>query len=241
MIATRIEADLTMISVKTKMLQKLTNYFAAIGISIENYYPSSIADSFAVLYQEEIQDENRSFVVINTGSALTRISIVQNGRIDNSSHLKMGGDTITQTICDFTGLDFKQAETLKISRGSVKPDKITGSGIVPLNYANGYKGIPVRKDQLAEIISKSVERLIDLAWKEAEALLAWNRLPDSIILTGLGITKFKGIEELVKRITGQKCRIGKPGIGLSNSSIAFSRLNSPEYTSSIGLLRIKLQ
>lgn len=233
----KLGVDGVILSANRMNIKKIGKCFSSLSLDLKEIYPNGLATAHAVLYPEEMEEV---FALIDTGAALTHISIIRNGIVEKVFVIKTGGNAITSDISDSTCLGYEQAEELKIKNGSIYPDEITAQEIIRISYPDGRKGIPVNKKQLAEVIRTSVEEMVVQAWNYIRAYLPKNQSIDSLILTGGGISQFPHIEELVKHITRQKCRIGLAGVQICPDSASFAQLNSPVYATSVGLLAMRL-
>jgi len=84
----------------------------------------ALVNAFNFNYPKTDLPENKSICLLNIGSTITNVNILDNGLVRLSRDIHFGGANFTKKLMDIFELDFKAAEELKINPPEDKADKI---------------------------------------------------------------------------------------------------------------------
>lgn len=84
----------------------------------------ALVNAFNFNYPKVEIPVNKSICLLNIGSSVTNVNILNNGLVRLSRDIHSGGANFTKKIMDIFGMDFKAAEELKINPPEDKADKI---------------------------------------------------------------------------------------------------------------------
>lgn len=138
----------------------------------------ALLNSFNFNYPFEESQDHKAIALLNIGSSMSNLDILDNGIPRLSRDLHIAGNTFTQKIADIFSVDFAKAESLKIN-----PDK------EQLNKINA--GIESALTNLAGEIRTSFD------YYESQG----SSNVSKVFLSG-GSAKFEGLREMLGRLLG---------------------------------------
>lgn len=197
---------------------------------------SQLATGQAVLSDEE---KNAGVALVDIGSGTTEISVYQNNRLRHSKVLPWGGDLLTEDISTGLNISLEHAESLKTKFGSALSKEIDVKEIVLVPGIAGRKPSPISAKNLAIIIEERIRELSAAIWVEIGKVADPESLKAGVVIVGGG-AQLPDIAETMQKITGIECRIGEP-FERGNSLQLEEEMNSPEYATAIGLVKIFYQ
>jgi cell division protein FtsA len=230
MIGAKLEADVHVIYGVRTRLQNTIKCIKHVPLDVANIAVSGFASALAVLTSEHQQ---LGAVVVDIGGGTTDYIIYSEGTIQHSGVLAVGGDHITNDVAIGLRIPMNRAETLKIEHGSVAipPD----DEVLTLKREVGLPDRQVSKQQLCRIMNLRVEETLTLVKKELEKHKLMEYLGAGVFITG-GCARLQGLEPLAAQIFGLPVHIGHSlTVGGPTSAI-----ESPEYSTAIGLVRYAL-
>jgi cell division protein FtsA len=164
------------------------------------------------------------------GGGTTDYIAYVNGTIQHSGVLAVGGDHITNDIAVGLRIPQPRAEKLKVDHGSVEWP--VDEEIITLKADLGLPDRQISREQLCHIINLRVEETLGLVKKELEQANLLPFLRAGIFITG-GCARLKGLEPLAQEIFGLPVHVAHSQ-AINGPTAA---LESPEYSTAIGLLR----
>ena len=230
MIGAKLEADVHVIYGVRTRLQNTIKCIKHVPLDVANIAVSGFASALAVLTSEHQQ---LGAVVIDMGGGTTDYLVYSEGTIQHSGVLAVGGDHITNDVAIGLRIPMNRAETLKVEHGSVEVPR--EDEIITLKREVGLPDRQVSKQQLCRIINLRVEETLTLVKKELEKQKLFDYLGAGAFITG-GCARLRGLEPLASQILGLPVHIGHSlTVGGPTSAI-----ESPEYSTAIGLVRYAL-
>lgn len=142
-------------------------------------------ESFSMV-RSLVGNDPGNFIVVDIGSRICNIMLVENGTIRINRNIDAGGKDITRTIAKSIGLDEERAESMKLSSKNFFTKE---------SYIN-FPPLEMILDEIARIISNLNQE--DKAMKI-----------DGVILSG-GTAKLAGIDGYFSDMLKQKVIIGNP-------------------------------
>ena len=230
MIGTKLEADVHVIyGVRTRLLNTI-NCIKRVPLDVANIAVSGFASALAVLTTEHQQ---LGALVIDVGGGTTDYIVYQSGTIQHSGVLAVGGDHITNDIATGLKIPMNRAETLKTEHGSVEVPPQDEP--ISLKREVGLPDRQVSKEHLCRIMNLRVEETLTLVKKELEKHKLLDYIGAGVFITG-GCARLKGLEALAAQVFGVPVHIGHS----HTVSGPTSAIESPEYSTAIGLVRYAL-
>jgi cell division protein FtsA len=230
MIGAKLEADVhVMYGVRTR-LQNTIKCIKQVPLDVQNIAVSSFASALAVLTSEHQQ---QGAVVIDMGGGTTDYLVYCGGTVQHSGVLAVGGDHITNDIASGLKIPMNRAEQLKIEHGSVEWP--VADELITLKREVGLPDRQVSREQLCRVMTIRVEETLTLVKKELEKQKLHDYIGAGVFITG-GCARLRGLEALASKVFGLPIQIGHSHtVGGPTSAI-----ESPEYSTAIGLLRYAL-
>ncbi len=226
----KLEADVHVIHGVRTRLQNTIRCIKQVELEIENIAVSSFASALAVLTSEHQQ---LGAVVIDMGGGTADYIVYREGAIAHSGVLAVGGDHITNDIAIGLHIPMNRAEQLKIEHGTVEWP--IADVIINLKREVGLPDRQVSREKLAHIMHLRVEETLKLIKKELEKQGLLEYLGAGVFITG-GCARLRGLETLAQAVFGLPVHIGHSHtVGGPTSAI-----ESPEYSTAIGLVRYAL-
>jgi cell division protein FtsA len=230
MIGAKLEADVHVIHGVRTRLQNTIKCIKHVPLDVANIAVGGFASALAVLTSEHQQ---LGAVVIDMGGGTTDYIAYREGTIQHSGVLAVGGDHITNDVAIGLRIPMNRAETLKIEHGSVTIP--AGDEIITLKREVGLPDRQVSKQQLCRIMNLRVEETLAFVKKELEKQKLLDYLGAGVFLTG-GCARLQGLEALASEVFGLPVHMGHSlTVGGPTSAI-----ESPEYSTAIGLVRYAL-
>jgi cell division protein FtsA len=230
MIGAKLEADVHVIYGVRTRLQNTIKCIKHVPLDVANIAVSGFASALAVLTSEH---QHLGAVVVDMGGGTTDYLVYREGTIQHSGVLAVGGDHITNDVAIGLRIPMNRAETLKKEHGTlaVPPD----DEMLTLKREVGLPDRQVSKQQLCRIMNLRVEETLTLIKKELEKHKLLDYLGAGVFITG-GCARLQGLEPLAAQIFGLPVHIGHSlTVGGPTSAI-----ESPEYSTAIGLVRYAL-
>jgi cell division protein FtsA len=236
----RLEVETHIITATAASVENLRQCVAAAGVEVAQFVLNPLASAEVVLTETERQ---MGVVVCDVGGGTTDIAIYVDGDVWHTAVLAIGGNHITSDIAQVLHLPNSQAEEVKLQHGQASLDVDASIGIDqaaearPRQYFNIHpfgelEPVQVGHQELVQIIQARCEEIFGLVVQEIKRSGYDGLLPAGMVLTG-GVSALPGIRSLASHVLGLPVRIAKPEgmIGMVD------RLDSPAYSTSVGLLR----
>jgi cell division protein FtsA len=171
-------------------------------------------------------------VVVDVGGGTTDMAIFIDGDVWYTAVIGVGGNHITSDIAHGLRLPMSQAEEIKIQHGHAVQSAVGVQESFNVKPFGEQETIQLNRQELAHIIEARVEEIFGLVLQEIKRSGYDGLLPAGMVLTG-GSSALLGIREVAAQVLTVPVRIAKPEnlVGMAD------RLNSPAFSTSVGLLR----
>jgi len=227
MLGARLEADVHIIHGVRTRLQNTIRCIKEVPLDLANIAVSSFASSLAVLTTD---DQQHGALVLDIGGGTTDYIAYVNGAVCHSGVLAVGGDHITNDIAVGLRLPIPRAERLKMEHGSVQWP--TEDERITLKADLGLPDREISREKLCHIMNLRVEEMLTLVKKEVEKAGVLPLLRAGVFITG-GCARLRGLQALAEEVFGLPVHIGHS----QTINGPTSAIESPEYSTAIGLLR----
>ena len=225
----RLEVETHIITASEASVENLRQAVGASGVEASQFVLNPLASAEVVLNETERQ---MGVVVVDVGGGTTDLAIYIDGDVWHTSVLAVGGNHITSDIAHGLRLPMTQAEEIKIQHGSALREEIGPEEFFNVKPFGEQEVVQVSRQELAHIIEARVEEIFGLVLQEIKRSGYDGLLPAGVVLTG-GSSALPGIRTLASNVLGVPVRIAKP----ENLIGMVDRLDSPAYSTSVGLLR----
>ena len=224
----RLEVEAHIITAAAATVENLRQCVAASGVEVSQFVLNPLASAEVVLNDTERQ---MGAVVCDIGGGTTDLAIYIDGDVWHTMVMAVGGNHITSDIAHGLRLPVSQAEEIKKLHGHAVEAEIGPDETFTVRAFGEEKPAQVNRKELANIIEARVEEIFTLVLQEIKRSGYDGLLPAGMVLTG-GTSQLPGIRALANKVLGVPVRIARPEnlLGLTD------QLNSPAYSTSVGLL-----
>jgi cell division protein FtsA len=225
----RLEVETHIITAAAATVENLRQCVAASGVEVSQFVLNPLASAEVVLNETERQ---MGVVVCDMGGGTTDIAICIDGDVWHTAVLGVGGNHVTSDIAHGLRLAVSQAEEIKIQHGHALASEIGPEEYFIVRPFGEDKPVQINRQELVHIIEARVEEIFGLVLQEIKRSGYDGLLPAGMVLTG-GSSALPGIRPLASRVLGLPVRIAQP----ENLTGMVDRLDSPAFSTSVGLLR----
>jgi cell division protein FtsA len=170
--------------------------------------------------------------VCDIGGGTTDLAIYVNGDVWHTMVLAVGGNHVTQDIAHGLRLPLSQAEEVKKQQGYAIRSEIGLEEYFSIRPFGEDHDVQINRQDLAHIIEARIEETFRLIMQEVKRSGYDGLLPAGVVLTG-GTSALPGIKRIASEIMGMPVRTAQP----ENLTGLVDKLDSPAYSTSVGLLR----
>ena len=224
----RLEVEAHIITAAAATVENLRQCVAASGVTVSQFVLNPLASAEVVLSETERQ---MGAVVCDIGGGTTDMAIYIDGDVWHTMVLAVGGNHVTSDIAHGLRLPLNQAEDVKKQHGHAVEAEVDPHETFMVRTFGEDKPVQVSRKELANIIEARVEEIFDLVLQVIKRSGYDGLLPAGMVLTG-GTSLLPGIRGVATRVMGLPVRLARPEnlLGLTD------QLNSPAYSTSVGLL-----
>lgn len=222
MIGVRLEMQGTIITGSRSMLHNVLRCVEKAGLQVADIVLQPLAAGTIALSKDE---KSLGVALIDIGGGSTTVSVFENGVLQGTKQIPVGGDHITNDISVGLRTSTEEAERVKIEHGHAFIDYASDDEIFQVSEIGSDQKQEFSQWQLANIIEPRVEEMYLLALKEIHRL-GYNDLPGGYVLTG-GTVKIPGVLELAREVLQKNVRIAIPD---------YIGVREPQYTNGVGLI-----
>lgn len=226
MTGTRLEIDAHVISALTPYLVNVQKTAETAKVHPNAIIPAAIAAARAVLGEQQLEN---GVAVIDMGGATTGVAVYEEGDLQFTGVVPIGGVHITNDLAIGLKTDPEVAEKIKLEHASaVLSDKDAG-----ISLKHEGEILTFKTSDIDEIVEARLEEIFDAVQLLLKKAGRAGKLPSGVVLTGGG-AQLKNIAEYAKQTLGLAARLGKPtGYGGVADDI-----EKPSFAAAIGLMLI---
>lgn len=200
--------NVLIIAAPLSRVEKMMHVTEAAGLEINALEINAIATARALQTSEPL------YMILNLGSTLTEIIVVENGVMSHTRAIPIGGQALTRAIAISLGIDQNQAEQFKQKFGLL-PDKLEGQLV---------KACKPILTNLTEEINRSLKFYYDQYGKNITLLK----------LTG-GSTRLLGLQDYLSESLGLGVIYGNPWAMVAHRSEITDQLNRNAFDFACGI------
>ena len=225
----KLEVETHIITAAAATVDNLRQCVSAAGVDIQQFVLNPLASGEVVLTEEERQ---MGVAVCDIGGGTTDLAIYVDGDVWHTMVLAVGGNHITQDIAHGLRLPVAQAEDVKKQQGYAVRSEVGSEEYFSIRPFGEDHPVQINRQDLAHIIEARVAETFGLILQEIKRSGYDGLLPAGMVLTG-GSSALLGIKRIAGQVLGMPVRTAGPQdlVGLVD------KLNSPSYSTSVGLLR----
>jgi cell division protein FtsA len=225
----RLEVEAHIITASGATVDNLRQSVGAAGVEIQQFVLNPLASGEVVLTEQERQ---MGVAVCDIGGGTTDLAIYVNGDVWHTMVLAIGGNHVTQDIGHGLRLPFEQAEDVKKQQGYAMRSGVGPEEYFSIRPFGEDRPVQINRQELAHIIEARIMEIFSLTMQEIKRSGYDGLLPAGMVLTG-GTSALPGIKRAASQVLNMPVRTAQPG----NLSGLVDRLNSPAYSTGVGLLQ----
>ncbi|MCB1165345.1 MAG: cell division protein FtsA [Leptospiraceae bacterium] len=229
MTGVRLEGEVHIVMAARTALTNLNKAVNGAGIRMIDGIMSSLASAESSLSSGE---KDLGTVLVDIGGGVCDLAIYLEGGLFYSSVVPLGGIHVTQDLSIGLKLPLEQAEIVKKTMGCARMDLVDPTDKVELPAVSGRPPRWVLVKDIAAIIEPRMREIFEFIDEQLVRSGKKNAVAGGIVLTGGGAL-LDGTVSLAEEVLGLSATVASPAeIG------GFSdRVDSPEYATSVGLLK----
>jgi cell division protein FtsA len=228
MSATRLEADVHIVTALGMALENLLKVSKKVGLEIVDLLFDPFAAGRAVLMKDEM---NMGCLIVDIGGGITNYALYHGGTVRASGVVAAGGMNVTNDLAVGLRTSAAVAEDIKITHGLALASLASDEEVIMVPGIGERAGREVRKQILAAIIEPRSEEIFTMVKKAVSSDPFYGLLGAGIVLAGGG-SRLRGMDGVAEEVFGLPVRIGRPANLMGLSEL----VGSAEWTTGIGLL-----
>ena len=223
MLGVRLEMEGTIITGSKTILHNLLRCVERAGLEIIDICLQPLAAGSISLSKDE---KNLGVALVDIGGGSTTIAIFEQGILQATSVLTIGGDHITKDLSIGLRTSTEDAERIKVKHGHAFYDHASEEEVFSVPIIGTDQHQQFSQLEVADIIEARMEEIFQLVQQEVRKL-GYRDLPGGYVLTG-GVVNIPGVLELAQFIFGNSVRIAMPD---------YIGVRDPQYTTGVGLIQ----
>jgi len=224
----KMEVEAHIITASAATVDNLRQCVGAAGVKDMQFVLNPLASGEVTLTSQE---RDMGVAVCDIGGGTTDLAIYVNGDVWHTMVLAVGGNHVTQDIAHGLRLPVSQAEEVKIQQGHCLRSEVGPEEYFSIRPFGEDHPVQINRQDLAHIIEARVTEIFKLILQEIKRSGYDGLLPAGLVLTG-GTSMLAGIKRLASEVMGLPVRAAQP----ENLVGLVDKLNSPAYSTSVGLL-----
>lgn len=224
----KLEVETHIITAATSTIDNLRQCVGAAGVEIQQFVLNPLASAEVVLTEQE---REMGVAVCDIGGGTTDLAIYVDGDVWHTMVLAVGGNHVTQDIAHGLRLPLAQAEEVKKQQGYAIRSDIGSDEYFNIRPFGEDRDVRISRHDLAHIIEARIEETFGLILQEVKRSGYDGLLPAGMVLTG-GTSALPGIRRIAGEVLDMPVRTAQP----ENLKGLVEKLNSPAYSTSVGLL-----
>lgn len=223
MIGVRLEMEGTIITGSKTILHNLLRCVERAGLNIADICLQPLAAGSVAISKDE---KSLGVALVDIGGGSMTVSIFEQGTLQTTSVIPVGGDHITNDIAIGLRISTEEAERVKTKYGHAHIELASKDE----TFKVGKMGSELKEEfsqyELSYIIEPRLAEMLQLVENEIYRL-GYQDLPGGYVLTG-GTVKIPGLLELAREILQNNVRVAIPD---------YIGVREPQYTTGVGLIQ----
>lgn len=221
----RLRACISYIIADPQFIDDMKDLMGAVGVTIMGFLSPTLGQALTLL---SIEDRDRVAMLIDVGYISTEISVMEGDGIIYHATFEDGGGFMVGEMASALKVDVDVAEQIKRAF-LFNPDEFDQDNFYEARDEEG-RMLQFTRDVVTRVVDEQMDQLcdkIDKTLKNDAAQLFGPRT--QVYLTGGGIALMRGGREYLAARLGRTVKVPAPKA---------ARLNSPIYTSALGLINL---
>ena len=229
----RLELEAHIVTAQSSAIANLKEALSGAKVHVDRFLLSGLASASSVLSEEEAAI---GALVIDFGAGTTDLALFIDGAVWHTAVIPLGGALVTQDISYFLRTSSDVSEQIKLRYGHAVEDVIDPTETFMIQPMGEGEPNEVKRVDLAMVIEARVREILDSVNQELNRSGLRRMIRAGVVLTGGG-SKLAGLADLVSQVLSVPVRLAGP----RNLHGASEGLSSPDFSTSIGLLRMGLE
>ncbi|WP_018664073.1 cell division protein FtsA [Heyndrickxia acidiproducens] len=222
MIGVRLEMEGIIVTTSKTILHNTLRCVERAGLSITEIVLQPLAAGAIALSKDEME---LGTVLIDIGGGSTTLAVFENGHIQSTSVLPIGGDHITKDLSIVLRTSTEDAEKIKIKHGHAYSRDALEDEVFSVQIIGSDQKEQFNQLQISDIIEARLEEMFMFVQQELKNS-GIRDLPGGIVLTG-GTANMPGVLELAQSVFQNRVRVAIPD---------YIGVREPQYTTAVGLI-----
>ncbi len=197
------------------------------GVAIAGFLVESVATAASLLSTDE---RDMGVGLLDLGAGTCDMALYAGGSLRHLTEVPLGGQDITRDLSMVLNTSPREAEELKCNFGGVRTDAEEAGEPLTFQTTAG-RSHTIKREDLDGIIEARQQEMMEFVAQEIESSGCGHLLTTGMVFTGGGAL-LRNIDRFGEEALGMPVRIGVP-----TEIIAPESVQTPEYATSIGLLR----
>ncbi|QOY34381.1 cell division protein FtsA [Anaerobacillus isosaccharinicus] len=223
MIGVRLEMEGTIITGSKTILHNLLRCVERAGLNIADICLQPLAAGSVAISKDE---KSLGVALVDIGGGSMTISIFEQGTLQTTSVIPVGGDHITNDIAIGLRISTEEAERVKTKYGHAHIELASKDETFKVGKIGSELKEEFSQYELSYIIEPRLAEMLQLVENEIYRL-GYQDLPGGYVLTG-GTVKIPGLLELAREILQNNVRVAIPD---------YIGVREPQYTTGVGLIQ----
>ncbi|ARK31086.1 cell division protein FtsA [Halalkalibacter krulwichiae] len=223
MIGVRLEMEGMIITGSKTILHNLLRCVERAGLQIADICLQPLATSSVAISKDE---KGLGVCLIDIGGGSITVSIFEQGTLQNTVVIPVGGDHITNDIAVCLRTSTEEAERIKIKHGHSYIDDASKDEVFNVTTIGRSETDECSQFDLAHIIEPRVEEMFELIYREV-LRLGYRDFAGGYVLTG-GTVMIPGVLDLASELLQGNVRVAVPD---------YLGVREPQYTAGVGLIQ----
>jgi cell division protein FtsA len=223
MIGVRLEMEGMIITGSKTILHNLLRCVERAGLQVADICLQPLATSSVAVSKDE---KSLGVCLIDIGGGSTTISIFEQGTLQQTSVIPIGGEHITNDIAIGLRTSMDEAERIKTKHGHSYIDDASKDERFNVTTIGRSDSDECSQFDLAHIIEPRVEEIFELIYREVYRF-GYRDFPGGYVLTG-GTVMIPGVLELASELLQGNVRVAVPD---------YLGVREPQYTAGVGLIQ----
>lgn len=196
----------------TGLTSHVNNFDQAVKLSgreIDQMVFGPLASGLGVLSQTELE---KGAVAVDIGATKTDLAIFVNGALASAVCIPVGGNNVTNDLCQLLNCDADEAERLKIDYGVAISAGVSEKEAIEVHQLGHPVARPMQRKVLCEIIESRMREVAKLIRQHVEKSGYGGVLEGGLVLTGGGSMLPKTQELFAEAMNGMPVRVSEPRI-----------------------------
>ncbi|RAL55263.1 cell division protein FtsA [Candidatus Gracilibacteria bacterium GN02-872] len=229
--ARKLEVVTNIFSMNANTLSNIKKAIADIGIEVLDCYPNLLSSPEGVLTKRQ---KELGVVCIDIGASTTGVTVYENGVLNYSAVIPLGGDNVTNDIALGLRTSTVIAEKVKLEYAELdleNKEDFKDSSFDLSELGTDEIG-EVSREYLSKIVTARYEEIFFFVREELKKIGRDGMLPEGAICVG-GASKMKGFTNLARTGLRLPVFIGLP---VSKDDLVDASISDPEFSAVIGTM-----